>query len=293
MGIALAQPATATPLQVPFDYSRSEIGVDVAINGTPAYMILDTGVDPSVVDLKRSEALRLKIDRTNGGEASGFGDGKGAAVFPTSIRGLAIHGHDFAPVEALASDLSALSRHYGRQLDGVLGYSFLSDKIVLIDYPGKSLNILDVAREAKSLTRTCRKRWTTQLKTTDNMPVIHAFRLGAATGPISLDTGSNGGIALFRSALDLPGIRVGLKEAGTITHSGAKGEATARSFAFGAPVGFGPFTLPAGQTVSVYNEPGSSATRVANVGNVLFAAMKLKMLLDYRGRTMTFYGDCR
>jgi len=44
--------------------------------------------------------------------------------------------------------------------------------------------------------------------------------------------------------------------------------------------------------VTVRNESGSDSTRVANVGNALFAAMKLKMLLNYRGRTMTFYGDC-
>ncbi len=30
----------------------------------------------------------------------------------------------------------------------------------------------------------------------------------------------------------------------------------------------------------------------ANVGNKLLAAMKLRLLLDYRGKTMTFYGDC-
>ena len=33
-------------------------------------------------------------------------------------------------------------------------------------------------------------------------------------------------------------------------------------------------------------------TRLANVGNKLFAEMNLKILLDYRARQMTFYGDC-
>jgi hypothetical protein len=32
---------------------------------------------------------------------------------------------------------------------------------------------------------------------------------------------------------------------------------------------------------------------LANVGNKLFASMSLKMMLDYRHRTMTFFGDCR
>ncbi|WP_395446081.1 hypothetical protein [Caulobacter sp. UC70_42] len=50
--------------------------------------------------------------------------------------------------------------------------------------------------------------------------------------------------------------------------------------------------MPAGQIVSTYSEAGSTDTRVANVGNKLLAAMKLRLLLDYRGKTMTFYGDC-
>jgi hypothetical protein len=29
--------------------------------------------------------------------------------------------------------MTGLSAHYGRKLDGILGYSFLADKIVLID----------------------------------------------------------------------------------------------------------------------------------------------------------------
>jgi len=39
--------------------------------------------------------------------------------------------------------LSALSAKYGRRLDAVIGYSFLRDKIILIDYPGRTLLLLD------------------------------------------------------------------------------------------------------------------------------------------------------
>lgn len=46
--------AQAAPLSVPFDFTRGAIGLDVSVNGTPLYMILDTGVDPSVIDLARA-----------------------------------------------------------------------------------------------------------------------------------------------------------------------------------------------------------------------------------------------
>ena len=286
----LAAPATGAPLTTPFDFSKSEIGVEATIRDGSVYVILDTGVDPSVVDLATADALGLKVDRTDAGEASGFGASKGAAVFPTTIDGLTIRGRSFAPFEALASDMTSLSDHYGRKLDAVLGYSFLSDKIVLIDYPARMLALLDHAREVRPLVQTCRTHWTTPLRTSDSFPVIPLFRFGRTTGPVTLYTGSNGGIGLYQVALDLPGLRSSLIEKGTAIHSGARGDA--KTYALAVSVGFGPFNLPAGQIVTVHSEQGATDTRVANIGNALFAAMKIKMLLDYRGRTMTFYGDC-
>jgi hypothetical protein len=285
--------ASQESLTIPFDFSRSAIGLDVTVRGKPLYVILDTGVDPSLIDLARAEALGLKVDGQNAGEASGFGDGKRATIFPSSIDGLVIGGHAFASFDALASDMTAFSAHYGRKLDGVLGYSFLADKIVLIDYPRQTLGILNQATDAMSMVGTCRTRWSTPLRTVENFPVITNFRFGTAKGRISLDTGSNGGIALYQSALEMKGVRAALSEKSAITFAGARGDGKAESYTFNAPVGFGPFGLPPGEVVTVRNEKGSNSTRVANGGNALFAAMKLKILLNYRARTMTFYGYCR
>src|ERR1700710_166279 len=130
---------TDAPLTVPFDFSRHAIGLDVTVKGAPLYMILDTGVDPSAIDLKRAEALGLPIQRDNAGEASGEGDAKSAQIFGATIDGLVIGGRAFGAVDAAAMDMSTLSARYGRSLDGVLGYSFLSSRIVLIDYPHSTL----------------------------------------------------------------------------------------------------------------------------------------------------------
>src|SRR5580698_2601033 len=117
IGVAVSPAITSPePLTIPFDFSRSSIGLDFTVKGTPLYVILDTGVDPSVIDLARAEALGLKIDRHDGGDASGFGDGKGATVFPSSIDNLVIAGHSFTPFDALASDMTGLSARYGRKL---------------------------------------------------------------------------------------------------------------------------------------------------------------------------------
>ena len=133
--------AAATPLTVPFDFSRSAIGLDVTVRGVPLYMILDTGVDPSGIDSSRAEALHLHVDRGAGGEASGEGDAAHAQIYPATIEGLGVAGRTLGSVDALAMDMSTLSVRYGRKLDGILGYSFLNTRIVLIDYPNSRLSI--------------------------------------------------------------------------------------------------------------------------------------------------------
>jgi hypothetical protein len=256
-------------------------------------MILDTGVDPSAIDLKRATALGFKIERHAGGQASGEGDASDAAVFPTSIDGLKISGQSFPPLDALAIDMGALSARYGRPIDGVLGYSFLNGRIVLIDYPKQSLTILDQPADAREAVKTCRQHLAMPLEFSpdENIPVITGFRFGSAAGTISLDTGSTGGIALYQKALDLPGLKQALVEKGEVKFTGARGDGAAKRYVLKVPVGFGRFTLPAGQVVSVRGAPPDG--RVANIGNKLFSSMKLKMLLDYQHHMLTFYGACQ
>jgi hypothetical protein len=291
--LALCAPSLAAPLTVPFDFSKSAIGLDVMVGKTPLYVLVDTGVDPSVIDLKRAQSLGLKIDHGAGGQASGEGDASDATAFPATIEGLTISGQSFPAMDAVAVDMRALSARYGRPLDGILGYSFLAGRIVLIDYPKKTFAVLDKPSDALDAVKTCRKHVAMPLKFSpdENIPIIADFHFGGAAGAISLDTGSSGGITLFQKALELPGLKEALIEKGEVKFTGARGDGSAKSYVLKAPVGFGPFTLPPGQIVSLRGAPPDG--RVANIGNKLFAAMKLKMLLDYRAKLMTFYGDCR
>ena len=88
-------------------------------------------------------------------------------------------------------------------------------------------------------------------------------------------------------------MRDALVEKGEVTDTGARGDARVKTYVLKVPVGFGPFTLPVGQVVMLETVTGVTDVRFANFGNKLLAAMKLKLLLDYRDRVMTFYGDCR
>jgi hypothetical protein len=280
------------PLVVPFDFSHTAIGLDVVVKGTPMYMLLDTGVDPSVVNLQDATAVGLPVERGEKGEASGFGEGSGPSVFASRIEGLTVGGYSFPGFDALAADLGSLSAHYGRKLNGVLGFSFLHDKVILIDYPQTKLVILPDRADVRTMTQGCRIHWNSPLVTVESYPVIPRFRLGDASGPVTLDTGSNGAIGLYQSALALPGVRGALVPAGTTTHAGVKGEVTSSSYVFNSAVGFGPFSLPPGEPTIIHKEPGAADKRIANIGNEFFARMELKILLDYRGKYMAFYGNC-
>ncbi|HEY1613845.1 MAG TPA: aspartyl protease family protein [Rhizomicrobium sp.] len=287
--------APAAPLTVPFNFSRGVIELDVAVKRVPLHMLLDTGVDPSVIDLARAEALGLRIDRGSGGEVSGVGSATHAEGYDAEIDGLEIGGRSFSAIDAGATNLEAVSSAYGRPLGGMLGYSFLKEKIVLIDYAAKRVSILDRVSDAVAATKRCARHASMSMRflKDENWPLVADFHVGAAVVPVTLDTGSNDTLSLYQGALDLEGVRTVLRKESAATSTGLRGSAPLVTYKIDAPLGFGPLVLPAGEKATLRDEKGSATTRFGNVGNTLLASLTPVMLLDYRDREMTFYGGCR
>jgi hypothetical protein len=233
------------------------------------------------------------VDRGNASEGSGFGSGK-AMASPATIAGLKIGGHAYPDVDALALDTAAISKGYGRPVDGVLGYSFLKDKAVLIDYAATTITVLSGAREAEELTHSCRSHYSIPLVFLgdNHWPVISEFHVGDATAAVTLDTGSSRRIGFYQIALQTKAIRDALKVTGTNTGAGARGSFTSKTAVLGLPVGLGPLRLPAGGIVSILPANGQSDKVVANIGNAMLAEISPELLLDYVGKTVSFYGDC-
>lgn len=294
LALFAAGTASAAPVSIPFDFSRGAVAIQVTISGAPLRMLLDTGVDPSVIDLRRAETLGLKLDRAAAGVGSGTGETKRATTIPTTLTGLAVGGHAAAPFDALATDLGDLSAAYGSRLDGILGYSYLNGRIVLIDYPASRLTLFDRRAEAADAVASCRRRWVIPMRMLEgeNWPLI-PLRLGDAPAQATLDTGHNGTANLYQRALDLPGVRTALSPAGETRASGFNGDEKRSRWSMAAPIGLGPFRLPPGASVTLADTMGSPDTSLANAGNQLFAALELKLLLDYKDRRIGFYGDCR
>lgn len=291
--VLLTTSAEARPVVVPFDFSRHEIGLNVNVHGTPLYMFLDTGNSPSVIDTGRAKSLGLKIDYAGGGEASGQGGAVHMIVYPTSIDGLMIGGRQFHAVEALAADHKAISSAYGRIVDGTLGHSFFVGRAVLIDYAASTVAISDNGADMASQLATCRRAWRLPLRSFkgDTIPIVD-MGIGSVQIPVSIDTGSDTTVELFKGAVEKPAVKTALVAAGTSKSTGARGEYAVTIYKLNAPASLGPFVLPAGQKVMLTGDEGSADTRLANVGNKMLAAMHLKLLLDYRDNRIGFYGDC-
>ena len=79
---------------------------------------------------------------------------------------------------------------------------------------------------------------------------------------------------------------------GTNTGTGARGTFTSKTAVLGVPIGFGPFHLPAGATVSLLPTNDESGKMFANIGNQALTQMTPKLLLDYAGKRVSFFGDC-
>jgi hypothetical protein len=289
----VATACKAGPVVVPFDFSRHEIGLTVRVHGTPLYMFLDTGVSPSAIDTARAKSLGLKIDFGGGGEASGAGDAAHVIVYPTSIDDVVLGGRHFGAVEALTADHTAISKAYGRTVDGTLGHSFLSGRVMLIDYAARTLSISGRETDLTSQLATCRRAWRLPLRSFkgDKIPIVE-LGVGKVRLPASIDTGADGTVELFQHALDVPAVKTALMKSGTHKTTGMRGEYLATIYKLNAPISLGPFVLPAGQTVTLSDAAGSAKTRMANVGNKLLAGMHLKLLLDYRDNRIAFLGAC-
>jgi predicted aspartyl protease len=126
------------PVEVPFEFVHNQIVVAVKIAGKGPYsMLVDTDTDPSAIDLATAREIGLKLD-SKGLPASGGGT-ETNLVQPTRMPTVELGGVIARDVAAAAIDLTKLSAKLGRPLHGVLGFSFLKDRIIQIDYAASKI----------------------------------------------------------------------------------------------------------------------------------------------------------
>src|SRR5471030_1692428 len=111
-------------IEVPFEFLKNEVVVQVKINGKgPFNMMLDTGTDPSAIDLNTAKEIGLKLNPV-GHKSSGTGTSVNLA-YATKFPLVEIGGLQVKDIEAAAIDLSKVSERMGKPMHGILGQSLL------------------------------------------------------------------------------------------------------------------------------------------------------------------------
>lgn len=129
----------APPLSIPFELVSNTILIRVGINGSaPTWFVLDSGASACVVDSALAAKLGLKAE----GERQGTGAGKGTVKI-SFLKALTYNlpGVDVPIDESYVIDLSGQPALLGRDVGGILGYSFLSRYVVDVDFDARVLTI--------------------------------------------------------------------------------------------------------------------------------------------------------
>jgi len=127
-----------TAFNIPFELSNNIILLRAQVNDSPPlWFIFDTGANTSVINARLVKELKLQAGRKVGGSASG---GRIEAELirgvSLSLPGVAVFNQTIA-----ALPIDAFSQVFGKPLAGIVGYDFIKQFVVEIDYSANMMNL--------------------------------------------------------------------------------------------------------------------------------------------------------
>ena len=198
-------PNTRPFIEIPFDFIHNQIVVKVNIAGKgPFSMLLDTGTDPSAIDLATAKEIGLKLTSA-GQQGSGGGMDKNLA-FGTRLPLVEIGTLAARNVDAAAIDLSRIGERMETPVHGVLGQSLLKGRIVQIDYPGRVARFFESTPFPKPGGRSNTPNLTTLTFRYENNVLIDGVLVNGKPVTANFDTGSSGAFALSPAAVTALGL---------------------------------------------------------------------------------------
>ena len=269
-------------VEVPFEFYQNEIIVQVKINGKgPFNMMLDTGTDPSAIEVTTARELGLKLDAV-GKPVSGGGTSANVA-YETKLPLVEVGGLVVKNISALALDLSKVSERLGKPLAGVLGHSLLNGRIVQIDYPKRVVRFY--SKSPVERTANTAKLTVLPFRYNDNVLIDDVFVNGKKV-VANLDTGSSGSFSLTPAAVSYLGLEEAVSRAEVSTGVGFNGAAENRKGQLSnVTVGGISVDSPAvtffGKGTGRDKKPWG-----VNIGNEFFKEFVLT--IDYRHKLVTF-----
>jgi len=280
-GIAARAGGKQQVVAVPFEFYRNEIIVQVKVNGKgPFNMMLDTGTDPSAVDLATARDMGLKL-HSLGKPGSGGGTDVNLTYY-TELPLVEVGDLKVKTVAALALDLSKISERLGKPLHGVLGHSLLNGRVVQIDYPNRIVRFY--SQPLFSKTTNTPKRTMLSFRYADNVLIDDVLVNGKKVVG-NLDTGSSGTFNLTPAAVSYLGLDDDFNRAPISTDVGYNGVSQNRKGKVnGVTIGAISVDAPA----VIFFAKGSGRDKKPwgiNIGNGFFK--DFVMTIDYRNKLVT------
>jgi len=277
-------PSKEEAFAVPFDLYQNEIILQVKVNGKgPFNMMLDTGTDPSAIDLATAREIGLKLDPV-GRRGAGGGTSINLA-YETKLPLLEIDGLTAKNIEALAIDLSRISQRLGKPIHGVLGHSLLNDRIVQIDYPQLVVRFYSKSPFAKAVSRpNTPKRTVLHFRYADDV-LVDEVSVNGKKIVANLDTGSDGTFQLTPAAVSYLRLEDEVSKAKVSTSVGFNGVSENREGRIGS-VTIGGISIDA-PTVIFFAKGAGRDKRAwgINIGNAFLK--DFVMTIDYRTKLIT------
>jgi predicted aspartyl protease len=236
--------------EVPFEFVRNQIVVQVKMAGRgPFNMLFDTDTDPSAIDLATARELELKLG-TKGYPATGGGT-EVNLVYAVNIPRVELGGVIAKEISAAAIDLTKLSAKLGKPIHGVLGYSFLKDRIFQIDYPASTIRFFAESPYPGLQYQPNTVNITVVPFRYDDNVLIDAVFVNGQKMRATLDTGGSNTFALTPEAVKTLGLEEDVSNAKSEVSAGYNGQYETKSgtlksvrigklFVDSAPVSFWP-----------------------------------------------------
>jgi predicted aspartyl protease len=271
-------------IEVPFAFEHNQIILQVRVNGKGPYsMLLDTGTNPSAVDLATAREMGLKIS-TAGFPGSGGGTDINLAYL-TEFPLIEMGGVVARNIPALAVDLSKPSKRLGRPLHGVLGYTILKNRIVQIDYPKLAVRFYASSPFPKSdMQQNNASRMALPFRFVDRVPVIDVYANGKKIAAV-IDTGSSQTLSLKPNAISKLGLQEEVTRAEPDTSVGYNGQSEVRKGRINR-LSVGKITLEMPSVTFFMKGTGhDDSSSEGGIGNPFLKAFVVTF--DYRSKTVT------
>ena len=284
-GYAQKRSTPAAPLEVPFEFVANQIIVQVRIAGKGPYsMLFDTDTDPSAIDLGVAREIGLQLDARSF-PASGGGT-EANLVRLTRLPTVELGAVMAKDVAAGAIDLKKLSAKLGRPAQGVLGYSFLKDRIVQIDYPASKIRFYNdnpypgIQNSANTVNKIAMPfRY-------DGGVVIDSVFINGQKVKATLDTGSGETFALTPEGAAIVGLDDEAQDGPAEKSVGYNGEFESKSGVLKS-VRIGRLSLESAPAVFWPPKSGHDKKNYqVNIGNGFFK--DYLMTFDFRGKMVVF-----